>query len=487
MTFFSRHTGLLSTALLPACLLLASCAHSTTSPQETASRPKAELRTGQTSVYPIAAMKTSLTRTVLPNGLEVLILPRPDLPLVSFRLGIRAGSASDPRGLAGTASLAAGLLVRGTAGHDTLSLFHDIDQTGGTLEASANRDMTVLSGDSLSGEAPILLGLAAEMVTSPTFPQGEFDKKKASVLASLSEEENHPSPIATELFYRLVEKGTPYATPPGGTPATVKKISRQNLLDFVRLHYRPDHSVLVLAGDLTPETGLALAKRTFSQWSAPSSSPMVSQPATFSPSPESGVFLVDKPELRQSTVFTGTSGIARKDPSFYNALVFNMLLGASQTSTLNRVVRQKMGLVYYIHSALDASPEPGPFIVYFQTYAKNTGKVLDSMHGILGDAIKTAPTPEAVDAIRRQLVGGFPFLMNTTPKLAQLLLVIWSDGLDYTYFTDYPNQVAKVTPASVLAAGQSLLKDKPFVTVVVGPAKALKKAGVTGSAPPPAD
>jgi zinc protease len=164
-----------------------------------------------------------------------------------------------------------------------------------------------------------------------------------------------------------------------------------------------------------------------------------------------------------------------------------MLLGASQTSTLNRTVRQKMGLVYYIHSALVASPEPGPFIVTFQTYAKNTGKVLDLTHTILGDALRTPPTPEAVDAIRRQLTGGFPFLMNTTPKLAELLLVIWSDGLGYTYFTDYPKEVAKVTPASVLAAGRSLLKDKPVVTVIVGPATALKKAGVTGSAPPPAD
>ena len=474
-----------TTAFLSAILLLSSCAHSPATPTDTSSRSAMSRHTTVTT-YPVPPMKATLTRSVLPNGLEVLVLPRPDLPLVSFRLGIRAGSSFDPTGRAGTAALAADLLTRGTAGHDTLSLFHTLDATGGSLSASASRDMTVLAGDSLSSEAPTLLELASEMVTSPTFPPAEFEKKKESTLASLTEEDNHPSPIATNLLYRLVEKGTPYAHPAPGTPSSVEKITRQDLLNFVAQYYRPDRAVLVVAGDVTPESALALAKKYFSTWKAPATMSPLPSRRSFSSIPTSGTYLVDKPELRQSTVFYGTQGIARKDPSFYDSLVFNMLLGASQTSTLNRVVRQKMGLVYYIHSALDASRHRGPFIVYFQTYAKNTGKVMGAMNAILMDSVKTPPDPSAVHAIKRQLVGGFPFLMNTTPKLAQLLLVIWSDGLDYTYFTDYPEHVSKVTPASVLSAGQHLINGHSFVTVVVGPAKALKKAGVTGTPPPPA-
>ncbi len=483
MTSLRHFSSLARPALLSALALLSSCAHSPTTSSVGASSPASGTPVAVPSTYPVPAMKTTLTRSVLPNGLEVLVLPRPDLPLISFRLGIRAGSSFDPAGRAGTADMTADLLTRGTSGHDTLSLFHTIDATGGSLSASASRDMTVLSGDSLSEEAPTLLELASEMVASPTFPPDEFAKKKASVLASLAEEDNHPSPIASHLLYSLVEKGTPYATPPGGTPVSVDKITRKDLKDFVAGYYRPERSVLIIAGDVTADSGLALAKKYFSAWHA-STSPLPPR-RTFASSPQSGTYLVDKPELRQSTVFYGTLGIARKDPSFYDALVFNMLLGASQTSTLNRVVRQKMGLVYYIHSAMDASRHRGPFIVYFQTYAKNTGKVMDSMTRILADSLKTPPSPDSVQAIKRQLVGGFPFLMNSTPKLAQLLLVIWSDGLNYTYFTDYPEQVAKVTPDSVLAAGQHLLKNRSFVTVVVGPAKALKKAGVSGAPPPP--
>ena len=484
MTSLRALSLLVRPALLSALVLLSSCAHSPAASSGSGSIPGTGGMLPASTTYPVPAMKATLTRSFLPNGLEVLVLPRPDLPLISFRLGIRAGSSFDPAGRAGTAELVADLLTRGTAGHDTLSLFHTLDSTGGSLSASASRDMTVLAGDSLSEEAPTLLELASEMVTSPTFPPAEFSKKKAAVLASLAEEDNHPSPIASNLLYRLVEKNTPYATPPGGTPESVKAISRQDLKDFVSRYYSPDRSVLIIAGDVTPESGLALAKKYFSTWNR-SSSPLPAR-QSFQAPPASGTFLVDKPELRQSTVFYATQGIARKDPSFYDTLVFNMLLGASQTSTLNRVVRQKMGLVYYIRSAVNASRHRGPFMVYFQTYAKNTGKVMSTMNQILENSTKTPPDPQAVLAIKRQLIGGFPFLMNTTPKLAQLLLVIWSDGLDYTYFTDYPEHVSQVTPASVLAAGQHLLLNHSFVTIVVGPAKALKKAGVSGSPPPPA-
>ncbi|MDA8112362.1 MAG: hypothetical protein M0T83_07920 [Nitrospiraceae bacterium] len=64
--------------------------------------------------------------------------------------------------------------------------------------------------------------------------------------------------------------------------------------------------------------------------------------------------------------------------------------------------------------------------------------------------------------------------------LASLLLVIWKNELGLTYFEDYPEEVRKVTPLSALSAGQQLLRNKPFVTVIVGPQKSLEKAGVKG-------
>ncbi len=427
-------------------------------------------------------MHTDIYSKTLPNGLIVYVVPRPDLPLISFRIGIRAGSAEDPVGKGGTASLAASLLVRGTKNHDAPSIFRIIDASGGSLSASADRDMTVLSGNSLSSETPTLLSLASEMVSSPTFPPQEFAQKKNNYTASLIDSENHPGPKGANAFFRLLFGHGPYGHPASGTSESLKGITREDLVDFVRSQYRPERSVLVLAGDLTPEEGFRLAQHSLGSWSSSAPAPASSRKATEKLTP--GVFLIDKPELEQSTVFYGTPGIARKDPSFYNSLVFNMVLGASNTSTLNRVIRQKMGLVYYIHSGLMAERHPGPFLVNFQTHAPNTKKVLLAMDKVLDQSLASPPSAKDVTAVKDQLIGGFPFLMNTTSKLASLLLVIWKDQLGLAYFTDYPKQVRQVTPESALKAGQALLRGKHFVTVIIGPLKALKKVGVQGVPPP---
>ena len=479
-------TRTLAGILLPSLALLSACAHAPgPSPSAGTEKKNPSLGTGTVSQYPVPAMHTSIFATTLSNGFTVYVIPRPDLPLISFRIGIRAGSAEDPPGKGGTAALTASLLGKGTRNHDAPAIFRIVDGTGGSLEASAGRDFTTVSGDSLSTETPTLLSLASEMVSSPTFPPQEFDREKTSSMASLIDAESHPGPKGTNLFYRLLFGHGPYGHPPFGTSGSLKGISRGDLSDFVSAHYRPDRSLLVLAGDLTPKEGLSLARKYFGQWTSPELAARSSAPpraSAFSPKP--GVFLVDKPELRQSTVFYGTPGIARQDPSFYNALVFNMVLGATNTSTLNRVIRQKMGLVYYIHTGLDAERHPGPFLVNFQTHAPNTKKVLTAMDKVLAEAANSPPSPEKVKAVKDQLVGGFPFLMNTTSKLASLLLVVWSDNLGLTYFTDYPDQVSRVTPESALAAGQHLLRDKPFVTVIVGPRKTLEKAGIKGQSPP---
>ncbi len=478
-------TRVLAGLLFPSLIFLSACAHAPASaPSAGTENKKPSQALESVSQYPVPAMHTSIYATTLANGLTVYVVPRPDLPLISFRIGIRAGSAEDPAGKGGTAALAASLLGKGTRNHDAPAIFRIVDGTGGSLEASAGRDFTTVSGDSLSTETPTLLSLASEMVASPTFPQREFDVKKASTIASLIDAESHPGPKGTDLFYRLLFGHGPYGHPPAGTSGSLKGITRSDLAEFVAARYRPDRSVLILAGNISPREGLDLARRYFGSWAPqPVSSPAPHTRVAMT-SPKTGIFLVDKPELRQSTVFYGTPGIARQDPSFYNALVFNMVLGATNTSTLNRVIRQKMGLVYYIHTGLDAERHPGPFLVNFQTHAPNTKKVLTAMDKVLAEAANSPPSPEKVKAVKDQLVGGFPFLMNTTSKLASLLLVVWSDNLGLTYFTDYPDQVSRVTPESALAAGQHLLRDKPFVTVIVGPRKTLEKAGIKGQSPP---
>ncbi len=453
-------------------LLLSGCAHTTPAIQTaTPTVPSSPF-----DEQPVPVIHSKVYRTVLDNGVVLIVLPRPVVPVVSFRIGILAGSAKDPDGKAGVADLTASLLNRGTTHADALTIFRKIDDSGGSLEADAGRDMTTVSGKVLTSDLNGLFSLAADIVLNPVFPKQEFERNLEQTKAGLMDEKDHAGPVARNLFYKTLYGNGAYGHPPTGTETSISRIQYKDILDFYHDHYTPDRTVLTFAGDITPEAALELAKSTFGTWKT---SVPAAQPSTVTPGQEtlspSKTLLLDRPQFAQAMVMMGTNGIRRNDPRFYSALVMNQILGGTTTSRLNHEVRQKSGLVYYIYSGFDAERHAGPFFVAFQTFAPNTPKVISMTKQILARMKSQPVSAQEIQTTQNNLLGQFPFRVDTDDRIASLLLFVENYHLGLTYFTDYPNKVLQVTPASAFSAAQDLIHPDHLVTVVVGP---IKKTGL---------
>ena len=453
---------------LATALFLSGCADTT--PATLATAPPAPPSSPFES-RDVPVIHSHVYRATLPNGVVVVVLPRPVVPVVSFRIGILAGSSRDPVGKGGVADLTASLLNRGTTTRDALTLFREIDETGGSLEAAAGRDMTTVSGKVLTSDLPSLFGVAADMVLNPVFPEKEFQHNLLQARAGLMDEKDHAGPVARNLFYKTLYGNGPYGHPSSGTLHSVSRITLQDIRTFYQTEYRPDRTIITFAGDITPEKALDLVKSVFGSWkpATPGSPQPMTERNTSAPPPSAKTILVNRPQFAQAMVMMGTPGIRRNDPSFYSALVMNEILGGTTTSRLNHVVRQKNGLVYYIYSGFDAERHAGPFFVVFQTFAPNTKKVIALSQKLLRD-MKTKPvTAREVETTRNNILGQFPFRVDTDDRIASLLLYIEAYDLGLGYFTDYPDSIRKVTPESVEKAASTLLHPGHLVTVVVGP------------------
>jgi zinc protease len=156
----------------------------------------------------------------------------------------------------------------------------------------------------------------------------------------------------------------------------------------------------------------------------------------------------------------------------------NQLVGGTTTSRLNHVIRQKMGLVYYIYSGLDAERHRGPFFVSFQTHAENTAKVIKETRIQLQKSAQSTPDSKEVTAVKKNLLGSFPFRMDSDDRIASLLLFIENYSLGIDYFTDYPQKISEVTPDSVRKAAETLIHTSNLTTVIAGPLS--KMSGLTG-------
>ncbi len=115
---------------------------------------------------------------VLANGLKVLYLQRPNLPIVSAQLVVDAGRAAGDPALPGVSDFTAAMLEEGTASRTSQQLSDELDRLGAGYASQTLRDVTSLEIDALARNFPDALALLADMAQHPTFPADEIERQR---------------------------------------------------------------------------------------------------------------------------------------------------------------------------------------------------------------------------------------------------------------------------------------------------------------------
>jgi len=406
-------------------------------------------------------------RRVLENGLVLIVVPRPGLPLVKAIALVGAGSLVEDSGQAGIAALTARLLLRGTASRSGEQMSQAIEAVGGSLEAEAERDAAAVTLSVLTKDLRLGLTLLADSLQSPTFPEAELERERRNLLASLAQRVEEPGFQAQDLFVAtLYGPAHPYGRPVVGTEAGLRQLRREDIIGFHRQQYGPNRTILVLAGDISLATAEPIVQEIFGNWvpviGPPWHSPSVSVMS------RGEVRTLDR-KLAQTSVILGQRGIARNDPDYYAVTVLNALLGGSGlTSRLSLNLREARGLVYSASSSLAAGRLAGPFQVSLQTKNESAGEAVREVVQEIR-RLRTDPVPE--DELRRVknfLTGNLPLQLDTTGKLASFLARAEYYGLGLDLATRYPGLIAVVTPEDILRVAQRLLDPQFLVIAVVG-------------------
>jgi len=206
------------------------------------------------------------TKTILKNGLTVLVLQRSSIPLVQLQLMMKSGSASDPAGKEGTASLVSRLLKRGTRTRSASQFFEEVEFVGGTIDTAATADASFVRGEFAARDAEVGFNLLADMVLNPAFRAEEFDKEKRLALADIVARLDEPQEVARLAFASWLYGGHPYGRPSDGTERSVQSITRDDVAGFYEARYAPNNAVLAIVGDIDAAQAAQRAERYFSSW-----------------------------------------------------------------------------------------------------------------------------------------------------------------------------------------------------------------------------
>ncbi|MBU6367631.1 MAG: insulinase family protein [Gemmatimonadetes bacterium] len=442
--------------MLAAALLLAAGAPAVAGAQPYPTRPPAPM--------PLApAQFPPFREEVLPNGVRLLVVESRRQPVIAVSLSFAAGAVTEPLGKTGMANMVAGLLGKGAGARNAEQFAAAIEGVGGGFGAAAGDDFLQLSVNTLSRNAALAFELLADATMRPTFPEREVELLRTQTLSGLELEKSQPAAIAARTFRQALYGAHPYGR--SATEATVKAITRADLVAFHKARLRPQGALLVVAGDLSLAQARTLATKAFAGWAgAPAPTPA---PPPVPPRARGEVILVHRPGSVQSNVLIGNVTWGPADPRRYAATVANEALGGGSEGRFFRILREQKGWTYGSYSEVTTRRGPGAFTASgeFRT------EVTDSAVTVMLQQIRALrdsvlPAQELADR-QGSLTGRFPLLVETAEQVANRVATARLLGLPADYVQTYRQKLAAVTaPEARLAAAATFRPDQGVIVVV---------------------
>jgi len=424
---------------------------------------------------PPAFTPPAVVKRTLGNGLPVWIVERHKVPVVDVSLVVKAGSAADPSGKSGLASLTADLLDEGAGSRSALQLADAIDYLGASLATSSSFDASSVDLHVPVARLAQALPLMADVALRPAFPPKELQRVRDELLASFVEAADDPEQLVQFAFPRLLYgPGHRYGTTAIGTPASVKRLTAADLRQFHAAHYVPARSVLIVAGDVTPDRALPLLESAFGGWKGGAGVDSAVPPAA--PPAARQVFLVDKPGAAQSQIRIGSIGVARSTADYFPIRVMNTILGGAFTSRLNTNLREEHGYAYGARSTFDMRVSAGPFYAEAGVQTDKTAEALTEFFKEL-DGIRTPVPAGELEKAKNYLALQLPRTFETTGSLTGALTPVFVYTLPDDYFSTYTARIRAVTQADVQRVAQRYIRPDTLAVVIVGDLKAIE-AGV---------
>ncbi len=412
------------------------------------------------------ALATTIERVVSPGGIEAWLVHEPAVPMIAIDFAFVGGAAQDPAGKAGTASLVASLLDEGAGDLDSKTFHARLERKAIELGFQAERDTlrgTLRTLTQNKDEAFEYLRLA---LTEPRFDQSDVEVIRSQILSLLRRATTSPTDIANLRWWQTAFADHPYGRPVNGTLESVPTVTIGDLKDYTRRALARGNLKVAVVGDIDADSVKVMLDRVFGALPAqPDLKPVPNV------SPQGlGRRIVIKLDVPQAVVTFGGPGIARKDPDFMAAYIVNHILGGGAfSSRLYQEVREKRGLAYSVYDSLVWLNHSALFLGGTATRADRASETLDVIDKEIHRLAEDGPTADELAKAKAYLNGSFVLNLDTSSKIAALLVQLQLDGLGIDYFTRRSEMINAVTLEDARRVAKRMLDGGMLVTVAGRP------------------
>ncbi len=404
-------------------------------------------------------------KTVLPNGLRIVSSSLPHTRSVSINVFIGAGSRYESDDIAGVSHFLEHMLFKGTKRRPTArEISEEIEGIGGVMNAGTDKELTVYWAKVGDHRFAATLDILADSLLNSLLDSDELEKERAVILEELAMTEDSPADIVNILIDEVVWPKQPLGRDTGGTPESVKAITRDDVIRYMGQLYVPQNTVVAVAGNVTHAEVVDRVTECLGEW----------QPHPFA-SWYPAQIPDDTPRLRlrskrteQAHFCLATPGFSAAHPDRYVLDVLNAVLGEGMSSRLFLEIREKRSLCYDVHSYVNHYLDTGSTVV---NAGVDPSKLDEALRATIEELLKMAervPDKELTKA-KEFIKGRLQLRMEDTRAVAS-----WLGGQELLrreiLTVDEVLQIVEdVTPESLERVASELWRPESFRLAVVGP------------------
>ncbi|MGH3761711.1 M16 family metallopeptidase [Actinophytocola sp.] len=414
-----------------------------------------------------AATGLSSVDTVLDNGLRVVAVHAPAVPMVELRLRIPF-AGTDPLHAARAEVLAATILT-GTRRRDRVAIDTDLALVGGELDAGVDPERLSISGNALASGFDTLLDVLADVLTGATYAEEEVGGERGRLVERIAVARSQPSVIAREALQRHRYGDHPFTRemPEAADVATVRA---EEVRELHAAGVLPRGSVLVLVGDIEPAEAVARLGSALSVWSDEREAVVLPD----LPHVTGGdVLFVPRAGAVQSQLRLTAQAVARTDPRYPALQLANLAFGGYFSSRLVENIREGKGYTYHARSSVEFTPSGATLLVESDTASEVTAPALLETRYELARLGVVPPTESEVDSVRQYAIGSLLIATASQSGLASQLAALVSLGLNVDWLVEHPARLARVTAEQIAEAALEFFSPTRYTGVIVGDAEQL--------------
>ena len=335
----------------------------------------------------------------LNNGITVVMEDMPYLKSASFGVWVRVGSANEYESNNGIAHMIEHMLFKGTNTRSAKQIADEMARIGGNINAFTSKECTCYYATTLSEHLPIAIRVIGDMLINSLIDEKALKKEKSVIIEEIDMYEDSPEDLVHEVLQQRIWKGHPLGYMISGRKKIVRKVTREEIIDFIDAYYTGENIVISIAGSFDQKEILAHVEEVFGDIK-----PRASMNAMSLYLPQYNKVLVKRnKDIEQLHVNIAFNGISYLSEERFTLSVLNTILGGSLSSRLFQKIREDAGLTYSIYSYGSSYRDTGLLHIYAAMNPNQKDTVINKIHSIIEELRNEGVTKEELVMTKEQI------------------------------------------------------------------------------------